>query len=1034
MASCNIGKSTCLSCAQGKGCKLPSTSKYHDRHYGETNLQFLEVVHSDTCGPINPVSYPRRNRYFQVFTEGKSRYTTIVLLKKKSEGPQKFKDYRKKVERATGRKIKWFKTDNGTEYKNSATKRYFKKKGIRHITSAAYRPSSNGTSERLIRRVVELAKTLMFTSGCPSYLWDYAIKYAAYLHNRLPSATLEYQSPYKVWNEFEPSYKRFHVWGCNATVHVPKPKRSKFGSSALKGAFVGVVGDDSGQYLCYIPSLKSVVRSSDVVFDEPNFSVISARSGVIPNGITHETTENQIPDGKVANWEIEEDSTDSESQGHGHEDSSDHDIALSDSSDDDSGDSSDDSDEDSDDDDEYDTPCPPSRKRTRQQPLPEDNDTPPPGGLNRRPGEIFLRNENGQRTSARVNKGRHRNRENGALFVTVPIDEDEQAFLTHDAYIHESIIDVVTGTPVPYVSSAIDDPTTYTYEQARFHPSHSSEWKSAIESELESIEKNRVWEPEELPEGKTPISVKWIFKHKLHMDNSIARFKARLVARGFTQRKSIDYNETYASVVKFPSIRLFFSLAASKGWAVHQMDAKTAFLCSEIDSAVWVAIPEGYKLPPGSNLKRPALRLRKGLYGLKQSPRLWQKRLTDYLLSIGFTQSQFDACIFAKENVMVAVYVDDILVTGATTHDIETFKADMTREFEMTDGGPATFFLGIQIKTVRGPRVDVNGNYYENEIVSYQLTQEHYVKKILAMYDMSGCAEAPTPLTQLFAKKKEKDKPTTKSIYQSCIGSLMYLMLGTRPDIAFAVSHLSSFCADPSDNHWNAVKRVLRYIKGTANLGLHLGGNHSHFNRLRHAHGNISPVYGFTDADWASDQVDRRSVSTYQFFFKGSLISWASRKQTFVATSTMESEYVAAAHGAKEAVWMRSIVDELNTLAHLKIPKLKGNYTQSFTRDRTHLDRDENIVTRFEGSRLKPITTIFADSEACIRVAYNPELHKFAKHIDINYHFLRQRVRMDYIRMAHVTTHDNIADYLTKNLTPEKFKACREDSGIKIVN
>lgn len=211
-----------------------------------------------------------------------------------------------------------------------------------------------------------------------------------------------------------------------------------------------------------------------------------------------------------------------------------------------------------------------------------------------------------------------------------------------------------------------------------------------------------------------------------------------------------------------------------------------------------------------------------------------------------------------------------------------------------------------------------------------------------------------------------------------------------------------------------------------------MANHHKHYVALRRAHGPISPIYGFTDADWASDQTDRRSMSGYQFFFKGSIISWASKKQTFVATSTMESEYVAASHGCKEAIWLRSLVNEINTKAELGLNGLSGNFEDSFAKDRMHLEKDSDIIERFEGQRLKPIT-IFSDSQACIRVAYNPENHKHAKHIDIRYHFLRQRVRMGYVRMAFVNSEDNVTDYLTKVLQPAKFKGCRESSGVDVV-
>lgn len=804
-----IGKTNCLSCAQGKGCAQPATSKYRKKIYGDRKIKFLEIVHSDTCGPITPVSYPRKNKYFQIYVEGKSMYTTLVLLKNKTEGFPKFKQYRKTVERATGHKMKWFKSDNGTEFKNSATKKYFRQKGIRHMTSAAYRPQANGKSERVLRRIIELAKSMMYTAGSPSYLWDYAFEYGCYIHNRLPSGALNYKTPYYMWNKFHPSHKRLRVWGCNTTVRIPKEKRKKLGAAAFLGCFVGIIGDDSGKYVVYVPSLRKTLISSDVLFDEANFSVISKNSGVTPNGVSYETTDLcstnkvatiHIPDDESSASESDDDDSNSE-DGRANRPATSSDDSNSDS------DSSSSSDSDSSPDENE-----PEVAGNSDQDGDRDNHDDDEGALS--PGhsqnhdEVFTRNSQGNRSSTRTTKGRPAIRYDEEGYVTKVIGSNKNAekiYLTPEAYIHQDVLEIIESSNTPHVNTMVDNPDTYTFEQAIHHDVNGDNWKKAVKEELDSMEKMQVWTPVmELPKGKKAIGMCWVFKHKLLPDGTIARFKARVVAKGYTQRKSIDYNETYASVAKFPSIRLFFALAATKGWEVHQMDAKTAFLCAPIDTEVYVSVP------PGLTTHGRYLKLKKGLYGLKQSPRLWQKRLTDYLIKVGFERSEYDHSIYIKKDMIIAVYVDDILCSGASPSIIEEFKDTMKSEFEMTDGGISSFFLNIQIKTIRGDRKDKQGNVVKNAIIAYHLTQEHYAKKILKQYDMAGCAEAPTPIAALLPKKTENEQPADVGLYQACIGSLMYLMLGTRPDIAFAVSHLSSFCANPAERHWHAVKRVLR--------------------------------------------------------------------------------------------------------------------------------------------------------------------------------------------------------------------------------
>lgn len=353
------------------------------------------------------------------------------------------------------------------------------------------------------------------------------------------------------------------------------------------------------------------------------------------------------------------------------------------------------------------------------------------------------------------------------------------------------------------------------------------------------MRKMAVWKVVELPKGKKAVGSRWVFKHKLDAAGKVCRFKARMVAKGYTQKRGIDFNETFAPVAKLSTLRLFFTLAGNNGWKVDQLDAKTAFLCAEIDEHdVYIKPPQGLRL--GTKYKNPVLHLQKGIYGLRQSPRLWYGRLTTYLRKIGFVMSQYDNCVWTNSilGLMVVVYVDDMLVTGKE-ESIPTFKALMGSEFEMVDSGDVSFFLGIQVR--RGG-ADTGG---------FTWTQEHYIEKLLKEWDMEEAHPVKTPMQKSsnLSKRKDNEPPTDKTRYQSAIGSLMYLMMATRPDIAFAVSHLSKFCADPSEHHWTAVKRVFRYLKGTSKLGLRLGHK-----------SNRSGIVGYTDADWASDTDDRKSV------------------------------------------------------------------------------------------------------------------------------------------------------------------------------
>lgn len=565
------------------------------------------------------------------------------------------------------------------------------------------------------------------------------------------------------------------------------------------------------------------------------------------------------------------------------------------------------------------------------------------------------------------------------------------------AYVMECIKNIVEEDDTLQMRlNQTDNPDTYQFADAYEHPTESGQWVDSIVDEFNSIEENEVWELVDLDKNTPTIGCRWVFKKKLRPNGSVSRYKSRLVARGFTQKKGVNFNETFAPVAKFASLRLLFAMAGDRGWDIHQMDAKTAFLCSDVDQPdIFVEIPEGLeelgflklmKQKNGfSNKKvkgRLALRLKKALYGLRQSPRLWYKKLTDALKSMGFSRCENDHSVWTKKDVVVAIYVDDILVFGASEEVISETKSNLAKKFKMVDSGPVDFFLGLQVvRSIHG----------------FGLTQTHYIDRLLKEFGMEDAAPVVTPLVSLLRKRNkddERDRPADIKKYQRAIGSLMYLMLATRPDLAFAVSHLSQFCSDPMEVHWKAVKRVFRYIKGTRDDVLWFNGTAAKPKCK-------SPIYGFSDADWGADTNDRKSIGAYLYFYNGSVVSWASKKQAFVATSSMESEYAAASQASREGIWLREIVAEIEA-------GIAGS---------------KNVVA-------DPVL-LLVDNQAAIRVAQNPEDHQRSKHIDIHYHFVRQRVALNHIKLQYIPTKEMTADYLTKPLAEKAHTRCKFYTGLK---
>jgi hypothetical protein len=358
-------------------------------------------------------------------------------------------------------------------------------------------------------------------------------------------------------------------------------------------------------------------------------------------------------------------------------------------------------------------------------------------------------------------------------------------------------------------------------------------WRDAMVEEHNSIMRNDVWEIVSRPEGKSVVTSRWLYKVKHATDGSVEKYKARFVARGFSQREGVDYEETFAPVARYSSIRAVISIASEMGWSIHQMDVKTAFLNDIIEEEVYIEQPQGFEV---HDRETHVCRLKKALYGLKQAPRAWYSRIDSYLQGMGFTKSEADPNLYfllvGSEILILVLYVDDLILTGAESL-IAGCKSDLASEFEMKDIGPMHYFLGLEVWQRSG------------EIF---LGQGKYTLEILKRFRMQDSRSMATPMvTNLKKIDSSVSELADSRQYRQLIGSLMYLV-NTRPDICFVVNTLSQFMVEPREVHWVAAKHVLRYLQGTVGYGLqYLGGDGV---RLQ----------GFSDSDWAGSDTDRRAL------------------------------------------------------------------------------------------------------------------------------------------------------------------------------
>lgn len=458
--------------------------------------------------------------------------------------------------------------------------------------------------------------------------------------------------------------------------------------------------------------------------------------------------------------------------------------------------------------------------------------------------------------------------------------------------------------------------------------------------------------------------------------------KARLVAKGFNQIYGVDYTETFAPVAHYNSVRLFLAIMASIDYECDSADVITAFLLATLDEEIYIKIPDGYPVNPGDENK--VLRLRKSLYGLKQAPFVWNKELDTYLRLIGFRPLESDRCVYVGEfegaTCYLLVYVDDILIATPNRAIMAKLKTKINDKFPIEDSGPLNFFLNINFTRDRPKRT-----------ISMHVASK--IDNLLESLDMTECiaAKLPADPNEMLTKAMCPTDPAVTSEmaalpFKSVLGKLLHIALTCRPDIMPAVSAAGRYAHNPGPQHWQALLRIARYLKGTRSFVLDLGGIVDSI--------TLNAVFGYSDSDWAGDLDQRRSRTGICIFFGACLIMWASKLQASVALSTCEAEYVALTMTAQDIIWVRAFLSEMG-------------FTQECP------------------------TTIFGDNKSSIICAESPKQLSGLRHIDLRDHFIRQRVlEVKDVKLARKATADMTADLFTKQLPYQPFIKHRTTCGL----
>ncbi|GJR44435.1 putative ribonuclease H-like domain-containing protein [Tanacetum coccineum] len=475
-------------------------------------------------------------------------------------------------------------------------------------------------------------------------------------------------------------------------------------------------------------------------------------------------------------------------------------------------------------------------------------------------------------------------------------------------------------------------------------------WVEAMQEELLQFKLQQVWVLVDLPNGAKVIGTKWVYRNKKDERGVVVRNKARLVAQGHRQEEGIDYDEVFAPVARLEAIRLFLAFASYMGFIVYQMDVKSAFLYGTIEEEVYVSQPPGFVDP---DHPKKVYKVVKALYGLHQAPRAWYATLSTFLEKHGYRRGTIDKTLFIKKDkkdiILVQIYVDDIIFGSTKKSWSDEFEALMKGRFQMSAMGELTFFLGLQVKQSQ-----------EGIFIS----QDKYVAEILKKFDFVSVKSAVTPMETKAPLAQDEGGPDVDlHLYRSMIGCLMYLT-ASRPDIMYAVCACSRFQVTPKVSHLYAVKRIFKYIKGKPKLG------------LWYPRESPLDLVAYSDSDYAAANLDRKSTTGGCQFLGRRLISWQCKKQTIVATSTTEAEYVAAASCCGQVLWLQNQL----------------------------LDYGFNFMN----------TIIHIDNQSTICIIKNPVYHSKTKHIEIRYHFIRDCYEKKLIQVQKIHTDLNVADLLTK--------------------
>ena len=913
-----------------KGCTTCTLANITNHHPGPSNSdrlpkEPLELVVSDVMGPISPTAHIGGERYIISFVDAYTGHVALYVTPRKNAVPAAFQRYLSLVPRTPAR----FRCDGGGEYINDQFDRLLLDHQITLETTAPASSHQNGTAERWNRTCAGMIRAALIHAKLPLHFWPFAAQHTAYVHNRtLPPRRVDSQlTRYELVFNKPPSTTHLATFGCKTIYHVVEPQ-GKLEPRGRLAIYLGKPHDSAGFLLYDVNDHRVLVRNQIRFFED-----VPGGSLLVPT-----PTPPQL------------------------------------------------------------FPLPPHQQQNQAPPV-----APSPGPSQHAPDSPFEPSSDSADSSSSPS---HQLDSDSSSCSVASDDAVSSSYHDHILSPSSSSMDDSSSSPassgssppqpryptrtrnpppVVYAPDAANlvyaeadkgttDPNSPDYIPKSYKDAMSckfaKEWMDAMTAEMAAHTARGTSEVVPLPPDAKPLPSHWIFAVKYSADNTIERRKARWVANGDRQVFGVNYFHTYAGTMTFTSFRVLLAVAAHFGYQLKQVDVKTAFLYAPMDDDVFVFPPQGFPLPRPRNGPRLVHRLCQALYGTRQAGRAWIRYLTRFLLAHGFTQSTADPCIFVGQPshfqgyFVLGVWVDDMLVIFALDDDWNKFINIITDTFQVRHGD-AHLFLGMVIS-----RLDDG---------SFRISHENYITDIVSKFSLSDMNPVKAPMPAHLSHDDAHPVPGVAQEphfpYRQLLGSLLYLAVTTRPDIAHAVIYLAPFSANPSKVHTNALRRVLAYLNTTKDHTLHFRRGDSHA---------ANQLLAYADSDLAGDVSTSRSVSGRIIYLNTSPISWSSRKQTKVALSTTEAEAYALVEAIKDVTNLRILLSDLG-------------FPQSGP------------------------TPLHCDNRGAVLLADKPLPQGRSRHFRMATHYIQENNNNRVVDVVHVPSTQQLADGFTKPLPAPAF-------------